>query len=571
MKELDRSGRSSTLHTDTFDFTATCINLGRINWGSEDQTTFQRMVEGWLAVHSFVAREGLEERKMADALGGTGIGAPATPSINAPEMERLVGTLESGLSFVVALAGSRQRLPVGQSNDIALGRVGLSRFEARQGLLQRLRLQSLLLGWARVGVRQMGASPHVCRLPLLSAAPQHQQKLGVPFFTLQAATSYLKLLAEYLTQVAAQTFGAPADNSPSSARQTALAHYSAGMRPALFLEQWANALNQAAGVDTQAGTCPGNPADCAVIAKQFNAAARELETFRAVAMGAAQALHDARNPFNIPENDVPLFFGDPSGVNSQYFASSDYLLHGWALPAITVSLSPTWTRRGGRGFCSPSPRSRTSCNLHNRKQEVDQLMSKYGSPILANCGNLQVADGKGGVKLLDDTQVIPYFADGTRTLSNDGCYIDQSCGGGAESVDENLFIQTMINGNFLGSTGLLPGSVSSTNGRRRVRELRGLHRSPICSNSCPRNTFVNLIANVCPGEKANNASAPNARYSSFRRTRTSICSTEIVTFPSRRCTYRSAAPTSARAIFTRRQRTGPGRSVTSMRSRTFET
>ena len=370
LSELDRSG-SNDVFGQTFDFSAKCINLGRVVGGLGDQTTFRRMVEGWLAVHSFVAREGLEERKMSDALGASGIGASGAASITAPEMERLVGTLESGLAFVVALATSpysgfvegNQQVPPWEQWDYRVQKIATpcnSDSDCNPSS-------------NNPGYRcDMGVSPHVCRVPYLTEAPQHQQKLGVPYFALQTAASYLKVLGEYLKQVAAQTFGAPADNSPSSARQTALAHYSAGMRMVFFIEQWANAVNQAADVDTQAGTCPGNPNDCTVIAKQFNAEVRELETLRAVAMAAAQAMHDQRNPFNIPENDVPLFFGDPAGVNSQYFASSDYLLHGWALPAINQAQNYLDAARGSWILQSQSA-VQDEFNQHNRKQEVDQL------------------------------------------------------------------------------------------------------------------------------------------------------------------------------------------------------
>ena len=59
-----------TSDSEVFDTYATCINLGRVAWVTRDHTTFQRGLQAWLEVHSFVLREGLEEINAATANGG---------------------------------------------------------------------------------------------------------------------------------------------------------------------------------------------------------------------------------------------------------------------------------------------------------------------------------------------------------------------------------------------------------------------------------------------------------------------------------------------------------------------
>ena len=458
------------------------------------------MLEGWLTVQSFVAREGLEESNLSNTLGGTGIpsspDAGAADTISVPNLSQIVGTVEDGLAFIVAeatdpdsaLLGGNLRTTLWSDLDYRTSKMPTTACtldsQCNAGLATPLRCDTTV-------------SPSVCRLPYLSEAPQYQQRLGVPYFAIQALSAYSNLMAAYLQEVATQTFGQPADNSPSSARLTALNHYGTGMRLMLFIEQWANAINVTAGVDTVHGTCPGNQADCTAIAQQFNAAVNELTAVQGRLANAAQALQNSTNPFNIPEDDVPLFFGDPTGTNSQYFAASDYLLNGWAVPAVTQAQSYLDAARAA-WITESQDAVQDELNQHNRQQEIDQLMSKYGAPVLANCGNLQVPDGQGGFQLLDDTQVIPYFADGTKTLSNEACYIDQTCGGGPQTLDQNTELRSLVNETFVDSSGNI---IAGTGGQTAVQQFLSSEMCKIAfvGQYMSGDTFIKAMTGVCPG------------------------------------------------------------------------
>jgi hypothetical protein len=497
MKELARvpSGPAviGAIRSETFDFDASCINLGRVSWGLLDQNTFQRMLEGWLTVQSFVGRQGLELARLASALGGAGLspGTNSTVATSNPTLAELVGTLEKNLSLTLGVAGSNIyggiQVPIFENSDYRRAKFGTTcstSFDCNVGNASGPQLHC-----------DATVSPSVCRPPSLAEQPHHEQLLGVPNFLLQAASAYLGVLTAYVTETSTRTFGAPADSSPASARATALAHYGTGMRLILFMEQWAHGINTVAGIDTMNETCPGEPSDCQVIARRFNAATKELNILRGRLMAAAQALYDNSNPFSIPEDDVPLFFGDATGPVSRYFAASDYLLNGWALPAVNQTQAYLDSARNA-WIARAQAKVQDELNKHNRQQEIDQLMSKYATPILANCGNLQVPSGTGGTRLLDSTQVIPYFADGTKTLSNEACYIDQSCGGGAVSLDSNASLRFLINSQFVNADGTLVMSGSQSAAAKFVA-------SETCKVSyftkyLPAEPYVSRIAATCP-------------------------------------------------------------------------
>src|SRR4029079_12041697 len=130
-----------------------------------------------------------------------------------------------------------------------------------------------------------------------------------------------------------------------------------------------------------AGPCSGP--NCAALKKRYEAARDEFNVTRTRVMNAAETLRANVNPLGIPEDDIPLFFGDPNGTNSRYFASSDYLLNGWAIPAVTQAQSYLDAARAS-WIQQLQAKVQDELNQHNRQQEVSQLMSKYGSPILTN-------------------------------------------------------------------------------------------------------------------------------------------------------------------------------------------
>jgi len=422
---------------ETFDTYVNCINLGRVVWAMRDRQTYQHAIQGWLDVHSFVLGEGIEELRLAEATAGI----PGTPSSTSPpiSLERLLGVGESGLGFLI---------------DVSAGGSG----SFKNWPFENADVRPAHMAWqscSKDADCNFGdGSPTMtcnrdyfyCQLMPLKDLPQHEQPIGVPTKILETSTAYLRALEMYLARIARQTYGQPAEASPSNSRKAAIARFGAGMRLVIFAEQLAVGINAKA-------PCAADATTCQIIADRFAAVRDEMNGLRQRVVGQAEAIRTGRNPFNIPEDDVPLFFGDPAGKNSQYFAASDYLLSSWAYPA--VAQAQTYLDSARSSWLSQlQAKVQDEQNQHNREQEMNQLLSRYGAPILANCGGLQVRTPNGSLRQLESTEVVPYYASNAASFPGDSCFVEPSCLGN-EGTDGKLALQKVINEAFLLPTGEL--------------------------------------------------------------------------------------------------------------------
>lgn len=473
---------------ETFDVEVSCINLGRVVWALRDQTTMNRALQGWLDVHSFVLGEGLEEMLLSEATAGIpGTGDPNNPP---PTLEQLLGIGESGLGFLLDLSvGSRGPFKTLTAEQLAT-------VDYRPGKL----VQSCTVDAdcnIGEGPPALTCDPSgACRLLPYPAFPQHEQPIGVPTKVLETATAYLKTLEAYLARMARQTYGQPANGSPSNSRQAALARFGAGMRLVLFAEQLAVAIDRKAPCSTN----PANSSDtCNAIAGRFASIRDEMNTVRVRVVAQSEALRTGRNPFNIPEDDVPLFFGDPAGDNSRYFAASDYLLSGWAVPAVEQAQGYLDAARSS-WLAQLQSKVQDELNAHNREQEINQLMAKYGAPILDACGGIQVP-GPSGARQLESTEVIPYYASATTPLDSTSCFIEPSCVG-EEGVDGKRALQLVINDAFKNpdNAGLIQTIDDPGLGPEAKATL--FVRSEICklSNAARGNPYVDFLLSICPAD-----------------------------------------------------------------------
>ena len=477
--------------TEAYDLSTNCINQGRVDIALGDMKTFQHALQGWLQVHSFVEREGLEEALMTDGMAESGLSTVPT----AP-LEQILGAGESGLGMLVDVIGwgAYQGWNLSPTNTWTY-------LDFRSQSPQTCTSAFDCNGVAGAGGSLlMSCSAGVCTPLTLDQLPQHEQPVGIPPMILETAASYLKVMEAYLNKVGRQTYGQPADNSPSSLRATALSRFGSGMRLVLLAEQIA------VGINTWA-PCPGGNLNCAAILTRYNAARDEMNAARSRVVAQAEALRTGGNPFGIPEDDVPLFFGDPTGTNSRYFAASDYLIDGWAGPAVAQA-SATLDSARAAWIAKSQALVQDEQNQHSRSAELSQLMSKYGAPILASCGNMSAPNGTGGYTLLDSGEVIPYFAaDRTRTLSNDTCFIDPSC---LAPNDQREATRLGLAANFLdGSGNLLPGDPSNPTTGPTAADF--FVRSETCKVSWFTGanytaakpfaeTYPSLLVNLCPHE-----------------------------------------------------------------------
>jgi hypothetical protein len=487
---------------DVFDVYTNCINLGRATWAMADHTTHQRALQAWLQVHSFVMREGLEEVQATAANGG--IPGNTDPNASPPTLEQILAAGESGLGFLIDVTRFSSYFPSYDAATIS------SEVDYRQGKISQFcnptanaanKDQDCNVGDGPITLTCDPAT-YTCQLMDLNQLPQHEQPIGVPPYILEATASYLKVLDAYIQKIARQTYGQAAESNPANGRRTALARFGTGMRLAWFAEELAVDINAKA-------PCPQDNPNCGVIKQRFQAARDEMNALRTRVASAADALQYGRNPLNIPEDDVPLFFGDPTGKSSRYFAASDYLLDGWAAPAVSQASGAldaaraAWIQRMQSGV-------QDELNKHNRQQEIDQLNSKYGAPILANCGSIQVPDDGGNIRTLDSNEIIPYFSNPSKSFSNATCFVDAQCigFGGLDSREE---LRSSLRSFFVDGQGnMLPGDepqlaadrTTGLGGIATAAQLFG--RSEVCKMTSLthmngyHDTFIDDLRAICP-------------------------------------------------------------------------
>jgi hypothetical protein len=483
--------------SDTYDSYSTCINLGRIAVALNDQTTFQRALQEWLDVHSFVMREGLEENLLDEVTSVDGATPDDTSAGPPPALDQLLSTGESGLAMVLGIVGQN-----GFFTQSFLPGTGPNIWNNVDYRPAKMDQSCSSDANCNAGSSRLSACvSNVCQVLTLNDLPHHEQPVGVPPVLLEATTAYLKVLEAYLGRVARETYGSPADNSPSSARQAALTRYGLAMRLVMAIEQVAVGFNVVAGpCPTSTSTAPSwNPLNCNVVTQRYNTARDEMNVARQRVIQQVEGLRAGANPFAIPEDDTPLFFGDPTGDNSRYFAASDYLIDGWAAPAVAEAQTTLDSARSA-WLAQQQAIVQDELNTHARQQEIDQLNSKYGSPILAACGDVQVPDGSGGIRLLDSTEIIPYFSNPANVFSNQTCYLDMACtGSGPQAGLQSL--RTRINSGYLDTNGNLVGGNDPQNPTTTLADFTV--RSEVCKISyfnswLPNDTFSTEMGQVCP-------------------------------------------------------------------------
>jgi hypothetical protein len=103
------------------------------------------------------------------------------------------------------------------------------------------------------------------------------------------------------------------------------------------------------------------------------------------------------NPLGIPENDLPIYFGDVEGTNSRYFASSDYLAASWARPAVQSAMYALDQAREG-WLAKRDSDIRQQMNEYDAERRLEGIELAYAQPVMDACGitdqdGLEVLDG----------------------------------------------------------------------------------------------------------------------------------------------------------------------------------
>jgi hypothetical protein len=249
-----------------------------------------------------------------------------------------------------------------------------------------------------------------------------EQPYGLAPAILEAMTAHWGLLQSYLEEVDTETYSASMEASKqtsnirgerkrlAAARDKALDRYGRAFRYGTVAESVARLFWERANQGGQEVGWSG----------RWMRAQSELLAAKSRAATKAASIALVKNPLGIEEDDVPLFFGDVTGTNSRFFASSDYLLNVWAAPAVAAVGS---SLENARSAWISARNSYVQDDLlkNDKERRLDELKTRYGSQLAANCG------------LADDARLVLDLFDPANSskqrLSPATCHIDYSKSG----------------------------------------------------------------------------------------------------------------------------------------------
>jgi len=337
-----------------------------------------RLLAQWLTIHAFVAKEALQAGGMANAVGAANDLDPqeAAAVTQTPSLTDVMRELERGWDVVLA---DRE-------------------------------LYTLLNGTYLSPDYRAGALGG-------------EQDVGLPVNVLETAALHLDVTTAYLRDAQLATYdeckasGSSADGVEAlrtagrALRYTAHAESAAmwayeratSHLPVLSTQQryylctgagnWPNIGFQFpfCGLDLS-NVQPATPSWQA----RFDAARTQYLAARQRAIAAAVGLSTCENPLGVDEsrgdgappakvNGIPLYFGDVTGSSSRFFASSDYLVNGWALPAVDrarASLDAARTAWAEKRN-SENQQLLTDQDADRRREAISTV---YGQQLVDLCG-----------------------------------------------------------------------------------------------------------------------------------------------------------------------------------------
>jgi hypothetical protein len=266
--------------------------------------------------------------------------------------------------------------------------------------------------------------------------PNHEQAIGLATKIVDTAANHANLIETYADDSLAAVYGSCYLGGESTPQRTALDRASKGLRYLSAVESIASDLYQRASEVPCTGTlectaagatsCGGQGVCLDAAGERFfsepawgpdyRAALTRFVAARGRAVAETQRLGRCENPLGIPEEDLPLYFGDVTGDNARFFASSDYLMDRWAGPAVDEAAAALTDARASWQSMRQS-NVQQLMNEHEAARRLEGLMTGFVKPIIEACG---ISDR-------NPADVLPAFAN--RELTAQTCFRTPSCSG----------------------------------------------------------------------------------------------------------------------------------------------
>lgn len=307
--------------------------FGANNHGQDAQRMLTHLLRQWTQLHTFIAREGAQTESMARTLRHRiDLGVVEQDAVDkSPGYEALLDESERGWQLLLSF-----------QNIVA-------NFQDEDALI----------------------NPDYRPVVLQTTSADHEQNIGLPVFVTEGLAAHMLLVTDYVHSVHASAYGECFDGAPSQETRT-------GLKRAQRAMHYANAVSETWDSLVAASATP-------TWQVRWNQAQIEFQSARSRAWSAIRDLASCREPGTISERDVPLFFGDAQTTSARYFAASDYLLSGWAVPAVQSAISALAQARSA--FVSNrNSHIQDQMSELDAARRLDDLRSTYGRVLLDLCG-----------------------------------------------------------------------------------------------------------------------------------------------------------------------------------------
>jgi hypothetical protein len=345
-----------------------------------EKKMIMHLIKQWIEVHSFLSYQSMEEARLRKVLASATKPetAPVATSTQSP------GSLEPiNLEEILSLANQSWQLPLD---------------------LWAFKQQAVIDTLTSPDYRDWSGTLNVYSTYPERKAHQNQW-LGLPVVMVEGLNQQLRLLRAYLQEAALDAY-ASSSSAPNAARDHALVRYSEAIRTIYLVEGVAADMYARVGSGV-------------AWSDRYLTARDELQALRQDVQRAAIALSRGSNPLGIDEDDLPIFFGDPQGTNSRYFASSDYLMNQWAVPAVSTAQGALNVAREA-WLQARNSMIQDRMTATERDRRLNEIKSHEGQRIVENCG----------LTGIDSQDVLDAMQNGTASgikIQPETCFIDPAC------------------------------------------------------------------------------------------------------------------------------------------------
>jgi hypothetical protein len=352
------------------------------------------LLASWTRLHTFIAREATELAALDKVLlssreAASGMIFPNLSS-SKPQFEAMLDLMEDGWGLVLA---QEHAGPSG-------------------GKLATMDNSAAFAPDYREEVA-LGAGP----VPI---SDDHNQPSGLAPALLEGLAVYFGLVENYLGHVDRETASRSNTGTLAAKKARAIARGGDAVRIAAVLERMANRIHEKAS-----SHCAVTPY-CTTVPweTRWTQGLEALGAARASLLSQVHNMVTNKNPLGVPEEDLPLFFGDVVGDNSRFFASSDYLLNVWAVPAVATAEADL-AQAQEAWISQRNSVLQDQLLAVDRQRRLEAIAQQFAEPIIEGCGLAESGNSTpGGVA--DPLTVLQTFGSGQNAPSPQTCFVSKS-------------------------------------------------------------------------------------------------------------------------------------------------